>query len=97
MGPITGADLARAVARLNNNRTPSRDGEGDIVIDPSRIPPPGADPLISLFNPDGVTTFGVGTNPRFNHAQPRYSNDLLDIIDLSRLDQPYGTSPVMWP
>ncbi len=97
MGPITGDDLARVAARLNSLINPSRDDYGDIEVNEGDLPPQGANPLVAMFNPDGVVSFAVGVTPAFNWAQPRYDPDLHDIIDVSGVNPPKGTEPVSWP
>lgn len=91
VGVPTEADMNRALIRLNSNRTPNRNDDGQ--FDPTGFEPPkqgGYNPLIALVNPDGVASFAVSGKPRFNGAQPEYGPQLGELGRIAGGTAPYG-------
>jgi Bacterial TSP3 repeat len=95
-GPITGADFARVVNRINASRTPGPDtGLGDATGNP----PPLKWPLVSLLNPDGVTVLAMSYTPQFNKAQPEYDPRLNELAPLAGIKPPVhnDNGTTSWP
>jgi hypothetical protein len=95
-GPITGADFARVISRINASRTPGPDtGLGEATGNP----PPLKWPLVSLLNPDGVTVLAMSNTPRFNRAQPEYDPRLAELAPLAGIKPPVhnDNGTTSWP
>lgn len=96
-GPITGADVARVITRINSVRTPGPDTG---VIYAGDSPPRKSPwPLVALINPDGVVSIAVGATPTFNRTQPDYDPHLSELAGHAGVGAPKdnGHGGVSWP
>ncbi|WP_406071599.1 hypothetical protein [Micromonospora sp. NBC_01638] len=90
LGVPTGIDLAQVLVRLNGDRTPNRDDNGEIDLKDFRPPRGDYDPIVALVNSDGVGSFAVGVEPDFNTAKPEYGPWFEGVSQAAGGTPPYG-------
>ncbi len=91
IGVPTAADMARVLVRLNSDRTPNREDNGEIDITNFRPPKrDDMDPLVGGMNSDGVGVFAVRGQPQFNKAQPEYGPRLEGVGQAAGGTPPFG-------